>query len=342
MTLCTFASDNTSGVHPNILQALERVNVGAAKPYGDDPWTAEAEAAFRTLFGDDIDVFLVMLGTGANTLGLRAMTRPWQAILCSESAHTHTTESGAVEAQIGCKMLPLPTVNGKIRAADILGPLQDLGSAHHSQPRVLALTQATEVATLYSLEELREICDVAHKNGLLVHMDGARIANATAALGGDVRALTRDVGVDMLSFGGTKNGMLCGEAVVIFNHALAQDFLTQRKQCLQLHSKMRFLAAQFLAYFDNDLWLDNARHANAMAARLAGHLSTMSHVRLAHPVQTNGVFAILKPHHIAALQQKYYFYEVDSVNHAVRWMLSYNTSPEQVDQFAQDIAALAL
>lgn len=340
MTLCTFASDNTSGVHPRILQAMERANTGAAKPYGDDPWTAEAESAFRKIFGEDIDVFLVMLGTGANTLGLRAMTRPWQAIVCSETAHTHTTESSAVEALIGCKMLPLPAVNGKICAADILGPLKDLGNAHHSQPHVLALTQATEVATLYSVEELREICDLAHHHGMLVHMDGARIANATAALGGDVCTFTRDVGVDMLSFGGTKNGMLCGEAVVIFNRPLAQDFLTQRKQCLQLHSKMRFLAAQFLAYFEDDLWLQNARHANAMAARLAEHVQSMSHVRLAHPVQANGVFAMLEPHHIATLQEKYYFYEVDSVNHTVRWMLSYDTTPEQVDTFAKDIAAV--
>lgn len=340
MTICTFASDNTSGVHPRLLQALERANTGAAKPYGDDPWTAKAETAFRKIFGKDIDVFLVMLGTGANILGLRAMTRPWQSIICSDAAHTHTTESSAVEALSGCKMLPLPSKHAKIRAADILGPLQSRGNAHHPQPRVLALTQATEVATLYQVEELREICDLAHKNGLLVHMDGARIANATAALGGDVCTFTRDVGVDMLSFGGTKNGMMCGEAVVIFNRALAQDFLTQRKQCLQLHSKMRFLAAQFLEYFEGDLWLENAAHANAMASRLAGHIQCMSHVRLAHPVEANGVFAILEPRHIAALQEKYYFYEVDSVNHTVRWMLSYDTSPEQVDQFAADIASV--
>lgn len=340
MTVCTFASDNTSGVHPRILQAMERANSGAAKPYGDDPWTAKAEAAFRKLFGDDIDVFLVMLGTGANTLGLRSMTRPWESIVCSNSAHTHTTESGAVEALTGCKMIPLPSVHGKIRAQDILEPLKARGSAHNPQPRVLALTQATEVATLYQIDELREICDLAHKNGLLVHMDGARIANATAALGGDVRKLTCEVGVDMLSFGGTKNGMLCGEAVVIFNRALAQNFLTQRKQCLQLHSKMRFLAAQFLEYFQDDLWLENARHANAMAARLAKHIEAMPHVSLAHPVEANGVFANLQAQHIAALQEKYYFYEVDSVHHTVRWMLSYDTTPEQVDQFAADIAAL--
>lgn len=340
MTLCHFASDNTSGVHPRILQAMEKVNIGPAKPYGDDPWTAEAEGVFRKIFGQDIDVFMVMLGTGANTLGLRAMTRPWQAIVCSDMAHTHTTESGAVEALIGCKMLPLPTVNGKIKAADILPQLEALGSPHHSQPKVLALTQATEVATLYQPEELRELCDVAHAHGMLVHMDGARIANATAALGGDVRAITRDVGVDMLSFGGTKNGMLCGEAVVIFNRALSQDFLTQRKQCLQLHSKMRFLAAQFLEYFKDDLWLENARHANAMAARLAARLTDMPHVSLAYPVDANGVFANLSPAHIAELQKKYYFYEVDSVHHTVRWMHSFDTTPEQVDEFANDIAKL--
>lgn len=341
MTPCNFASDNTSGVHPRILQALERANIGAAKPYGDDPWTAQAENVFRGIFGEDIDVFLVMLGTGSNTLALRAMTRPWQAIVCSDMAHTHTTESGAVEALIGCKMLPLPNVNGKIRAADILRPLQDLGNAHHSQPHVVALTQATEVATIYTVSEIREICTLAHEHGLLVHMDGARIANAAATLGCPIREFTRDAGVDILSFGGTKNGMLCGEAVVIFNRELSKDFLTQRKQCLQLHSKMRYLAAQFIEYFKDDLWLENARHANAMAQRLRQHIASMPHVRLAFPVEANGVFAMLTPAHIAALQEKYYFYEVDSENHTVRWMMSYDTTEEQVDQFAADIAALA-
>lgn len=342
MTLCTFASDNTSGVHPRILQAMERANIGSAKPYGDDPWTAQAEEVFKSLFGDDIDVFLVMLGTGSNTLALRAMTRPWQSILCSDMAHTHTTESGAVEALVGCKMIPLPSINGKLRAADLLAPLKSLGSAHHPQPHVVGLTQATEVATLYTSAEIREICSLAHDHGLLVHMDGARIANAAANLGCPIREFTRDAGVDILSFGGTKNGMLCGEAVLVFNRELSKDFLTQRKQCLQLHSKMRFLAAQFIEYFKDDLWLENARHANAMAQRLRQHIASMSHVRLAHPVEANGVFAILSPAHILKLQEKYYFYEVDSETHTVRWMLSYDTTEEQVDQFAAAIAAVAL
>lgn len=340
MPLYTFDSDNTSGVHPRIMDALNRANVGAACPYGDDPWTAEAVECFKSRFGDDIDVFFVPLGTGANVLGFNSMLRSWNAILCSDMAHTHTTESGAVEAVIGCKMIPIPSVHGKIMAEDIPPRLHTLGSQHQSQPRVVALTQATEVATLYTVEEIRAITDTAHRHGLFVHMDGARIANATAALGDNVRALTRDLGVDVLTFGGTKNGMMMGEAVVFFNRECARDFMTMRKQCLQLASKMRFFSAQFIEYFKDDLWLENARHANSMARLLADSVADLPHVTLAHPVEINGVFANMQPEHIAALQQDYAFHEVDPVAHTVRWMLSFNTSEEQVMTFVEAIKKL--
>ena len=205
---CTFASDNTSGVHPKVMEALNKANVGAAEPYGDDPWTAEAEGCFKALFGDDVDVFLVPLGTGANVLGFNRMIRSWHSILCSDMAHTHTSESGAVEAVVGCKMTPIPSVHGKISAGALSAYLTDMGSPHHSQPGLVALTQSTEVATVYTPEEIKAIVDVAHANGLFVHMDGARIANAAVALGCDVRSFTKDLGVDMMSFGGTKNGMM--------------------------------------------------------------------------------------------------------------------------------------
>ncbi len=338
---CTFASDNTSGAHPKVMEALLRANSGPAEPYGDDPWTAEAEASFRRLFGDDARVFLVPLGTGANVLGFNSMVRSWQAILCSDMAHTHTTESGAVEAIVGCKMLPLPSVHGKIKPEDLLPHFAALGDAHHNQPRLVALTQATEVGTVYTPEEIRAIADLAHAHGLYVHMDGARIANAVAALGCDVRTLTRDAGVDVMSFGGTKNGLMMAESVVIFNQDFARDFPTLRKQNLLLASKMRFLAAQYVAYFTDDLWLENARHANAMARLLADLVADMPHVTLAHPVDTNGVFVNLSPERSAKLQERYLFHEVDPVAHTVRWMLSFNTTEEQVRAFAKAVAEVA-
>lgn len=338
---CMFASDNTSGIHPRILEAMASANEGAALPYGDDPWTAEAEACFRSLFGDDIEVFLVPLGTGANTLSFNSMVRSWNAVICSDMAHTLTTESGAIEAIVGCKMLPVPSVHGKIDPAAVESCLDVLGDPHHNQPRLVALTQATEVGTLYTPDEIRALCDTAHRNGLLVHVDGARIANAVAAQGGDARALTRDLGVDVMSFGGTKNGMMMGEAVLFFNRDFADGFGTLRKQCLQLHSKMRFLAAQYVAYFRDGLWLENARHANAMARLMAELVADMPHVSLAHPVETNGVFANMRPEDISRLQEQYAFYEVDPVAHTVRWMFSFNTQKEDVYALAEALGRLA-
>ena len=336
-----FASDNTSGVHPLILEALGRANTGAALPYGDDPWTAEAEAAFKGLLGEDIDVFLVPLGTAANTLGFNSILRSWHAVVCSDMAHTHTTESGAIEAVVGCKMLPVASRHGKIAAADIPAFFSDFGSPHHSQPRLVALTQSTEVGTVYTPDEIRAITDTAHRNGMYVHMDGARIANAVAALGGDVRAVTRDLGIDVMSFGGTKNGLMMAESVVFFNRDFARDFVTMRKQCLQLASKMRFLAAQYVAYFKDGLWLENARHANGMARLLWSLLADMPHVSLAHPVETNGVFINMRPADILRLQETYSCYEVDAAAHTVRLMCSFNTTEAEVRALAQTIGSFA-
>lgn len=263
------------------------------------------------------------------------MIRSWHSILCSDMAHTHTSESGAVEAVVGCKMTPIPSVHGKISAGALSAYLTDMGSPHHSQPGLVALTQSTEVSTVYTPEEIKAIVDVAHANGLFVHMDGARIANAAVALGCDVRSFTKDLGVDMMSFGGTKNGMMMAESVVVFNKDFVRDFVTLRKQNLQLASKMRFLAAQYIAYFKDGLWLENARHANNMARLLADLISGMPHVELAHPVESNGVFVNMKPEHIAALQRQYMFHEVEPSAHTVRWMLSFNTSEEQVRTFAR-------
>ena len=335
-----FASDNTSGVHPRIMEALIRANEGAAPPYGDDPWTERAAQGFRRLFGKDVAVFLVPQGTGSNVLGLRAMTAPWQSILVSDSAHTLTSESGAVEAVVGARLTVLPAQHAKIAPEAVDRACTDLHLPHEPVPGVLALTQSTEASTVYNADELRALCAAARRHELLVHMDGARFANAVAALGCEPRTLANDAGVDMLTFGGTKNGLMFGEAILIFNPALARHFAVLRKQCLQLMSKQRFLGAQFEAYLEGDLWLELATHANAMARRLAKALETCPHARLAHPVDGNGVFVSLPPEQLERLHERFAFGVVDSAQHVARFMCAFNTTPGQVDELATAIREL--
>lgn len=341
MIPCHFSSDNTTGVHPKIMQALCEAADGAALPYGDDEWSLQAEADFKKIFGDDIHVFLVPQGTGSNILGIRALVRPWQSLLASETAHTCTSESGAVEALAGCRMTLLPAPHGKLSAGDIPARCTNLHTPHETAPGALLLTQITEVGTVYSVEEVRDICKTAHAHGLPVHMDGARFANAVAALGCDARALARDAGVDMLSFGGTKNGLMFGEAIVIFNPAFAKDFATLRKQSLQLMSKHRYLGAQFVAYLKDDLWLESARHANAMARRMADGLAAMPHVAMAHPVDANMLFANLPVPLMQHLLTRFSFNEVDPVHHTARWVCSFNTTEQQVDDLLNAIKTFA-
>ena len=337
MINCQFTSDNATGIHPAVMAKLAEANTGAAMPYGDDPWTARAQEAFTREFGAGCAVYPVPLGTGANVVGLRSMLAPWQGILAAQTAHIDTSEAGAVETVIGAKIRSLPTVNGKIWAADVARAADPVISAHHVQPRVLALTQSTECGTLYSLDEMRALCDAAHAGGMLVHMDGTRIANAAASLGVSLRAVSRDVGVDVLSFGGTKNGLMCGEAVVAFNPAVTEGMLTLRKQCCQLYSKMRFISAQFVAYFENDLWLANATHANAMGAYLAQSLASEPGVRLIYPAEVNAVFAAMEPAAIERLRTRYAFGVVDPENHVARWVCSFNTTTAEIDTFVQAI-----
>ena len=330
---CTFASDNTSGVHPKVMEALNKANVGAAEPYGDDPWTAEAEGCFKALFGDDVDVFLVPLGTGANVLGFNRMIRSWHSILCSDMAHTHTSESGAVEAVVGCKMTPIPSVHGKISAGALSAYLTDMGSPHHSQPGLVALTQSTEVATVYTPEEIKAIVDVAHANGLFVHMDGARIANACASLGLSLRALTVDCGIDVLSFGGTKNGLMMGECVIVFDDSLKSEARFIRKQSAQLASKMRYLSCQFTAYLTDELWLKNATHANAMAKRLADALEQVHGVRFPQRVESNQLFLTMPRAETDRMLQTYFFYFWNEEADEIRLVTSFDTTEEDIDTF---------
>lgn len=340
MTLKSFASDNTSGVHPRILAAMERANAGHAKAYGQDPYTEQSAEVFRKHFGPDIDPYFVFLGTAANVLGLRTVTRPWHSVVCADVAHINVDECGAPESVTGSKLQVIPSHDGRIRVMDIVPLLHNLGNFHHSQPRVISITQTTELGTIYSQAQIRALADFAHANGMLLHMDGARIANACAALDVDLATLTRDAGVDVLSFGGTKNGMMFGEAVIFFNPELSREFDFIRKQGMQLISKMRFIAAQFIELLSDDLWLENARNANNMARILADNLRGLPHVTITRPVEANAVFARLSPEHIAALQKDFYFYEWDPVLHEVRWMTSFDTTEAEVMEFATAIRSL--
>ena len=337
-----FISDNAAGAHPRILEAVLRANTGYCLPYGDDEYCAQAQAEFRKLFGNDIEVFFALSGTGCNVLSMRSALRPWQAVICSEVAHANTNESGAPEWVSGSKLLAVPSVNGKISPDSLDRYLPDIKDCHHATPHLLSITQTTEKGAVYSPEEVRALADKAHENGLLVHMDGTRLANAVAALeprGADVRTLTRDAGVDVLSFGGAKNGLMLGEAVVFFRPELADDFRTMRKQSLQLVSKMRFVAVQFIEALKDGLWLENARHANRMARLLADGLSSVPYMIVREP-EANAVFVRIEPERMARLRRDFDFHETDSATHEVRLMCSFATTEEEVAAFVQAATAL--
>jgi threonine aldolase len=335
-----FASDNTAGIHPDVLAAIAAANSDHAVAYGSDTWTARAIDRFREQFGPETEVFFVFGGTGANVLGLQALAQPHEAVICADTAHIHADECGAPERFIGCKLLAVPTRDGKLRPADIVAQLKGLGNEHHVQPRVVSLTQATEYGTVYRQDELRALAEVARRHGLRVHMDGARLANAAASLDLSLRAITADVGVEVLTFGGTKNGLLGAEAVVVFDPALARDFRFQRKQAMQLPSKMRFLGAQFAALLADDLWRRNAAQANRMARLLADLAGQVPGVTITQPVEANAVFATVPRQYLPALQERFFFYVWDEPRAEVRWMASFDTTEENVRAFARHLQAV--
>jgi threonine aldolase len=331
--LRSFASDNNAPVAPEILQALVRANAGDALGYGDDEWTRRAIARFREHFGEQTDVYFAFNGTGANVAALSSVLRPWEAVLCPSTAHLQTDECGALERFAGSKVIPIPTADGKLRPADLEPYLHATTEVHFPQPRALSISQATEFGDIYETAELRELCEFAHARGLLVHVDGARLANAVAAAGVSLRAQTVDAGVDILSFGGTKNGLMVGDAFCFFSsHVNAAPFV--QKQAMQLASKMRFIAAQFDALLENDLWLRYAAHANAMAARLAERVRAIAGIRITRPVRCNAVFATMNRAAAERVQREYPFLVFDERLPEVRWVTHWATTPDEVDAFA--------
>jgi len=333
-----FASDNYAGAHPEVLEAIGAANAGHAVAYGADPWTARAQALLAEHFGEHAQSFLVWNGTGANVCVLRAMCRPWHAVVCAASAHVNVDEGGAPEFLVGAKLLDLPAPDGKLTPELVRSAIVRVGDEHAVQARVVSITQSTELGTLYSVDEVRALSELAHANAMYLHVDGARLANAAAALDAPLRAFTTDAGVDAVSFGGTKNGMVSGDAVVLLAPELADGFAWIRKQSMQLASKGRFLAAQFVALLEGDLWLRSAAHANAMGARLAQAVAGLPGVQITQPTQANAVFAILEPSATARLRERWPFYVWDDASGEVRWMCSWDTTPEEVDAFAAAVA----
>jgi threonine aldolase len=334
----SFASDNNAGVHPEVLEAIARANQGHVVAYGDDPYTRSAIAKFEEHFGSGIEVFFTFNGTGANVLSLQSLNRPYHAVLCSDYAHIYTDECGAPEKHTGCKLIPLPHQDGKITVDSVRHAYHGIGDQHHVQARVISITQSTEMGTVYQPEEIRALADFAHENNMFLHVDGARIANAVVTIGQTLRQATRDLGVDVLSFGGTKNGIMGGEAVVFFNREFAADFLYLRKQGMQLASKMRFIAAQFEALLTDDLWRRSAEHANRMARVLEAEVRKISRVRVVWKVEANGVFAQIPEAAIAKIKERYLFYPWIEEECIVRWMCSFDTTEEDVKDFVKVVA----
>ncbi|MEV6336636.1 low specificity L-threonine aldolase [Nocardia vinacea] len=333
-----FASDNNASVHPDVLAALAAANSGHQPAYGADIHTTRLRELIKGHFGERADVYPVFNGSGANVVGLQAMCDRWSAVVCPESAHINLDECGAPEKVAGLKLIPVPTPDGKLTPELLDRYARGFGEEHHAQPKVVSITQSTEFGTLYTPGEIAAIGALARERGMLLHVDGARLANAAAALDLPLRAFTTDAGVDVMSFGGTKNGLMLGEAIVVLNPDAVRGVRYLRKTALQLASKMRYVSAQLVALLEGDLWLRNARHANAMAARLATAVAPVPGVEIVRPVQANAVFAILPREVTERLQKRFRFHTWDERTGEVRWMCSFDTTEADVDAFAAAIA----
>ncbi|GAB3603675.1 threonine aldolase family protein [Microbacterium aureliae] len=339
-----FASDNYSGVHPEVLAAIAAANDGHQIAYGEDDYTARLQQVFTGHFGEGVVAFPVFNGTGANVVGLQSMLPRWGAVIAASTAHINVDEGGAPERVAGIKLLTVPAPDGKLTPDLIDREAWGWGDEHRAQPLVVSITQSTELGTLYTVDEIRAIADHVHTRGMRLHMDGARISNAAAALEMPVRAFTRDAGVDVLSFGGTKNGAMLGEAIVVLEPAASEGLLFLRKLNMQLSSKMRFVSAQLIALLEGDLWLRNARHANAMAQRLRAGVEagladgSIQGVSFTQPTQANGVFATLPDGIADRLRASFRFYDWDAARNEVRWMCSFDTTEDDIDAFVAAIA----
>jgi threonine aldolase len=334
----SFASDNNASVHPLVLQAIAAANEGHTVAYGDDRYTRAAQQKIEQHFGAGTRAFMVFNGTAANVLSLSALTSPYHAVICAEAAHVYVDECGAPEKHTGCKLIPVATVNGKLTVQSVETAYHGIGDQHHVQPRAISITQSSEVGTVYKPQEIKALAKFAHDREMFLHVDGARIANAAAALGLNLRQATCDLGVDVLSFGGTKNGAMGAEAVLFFNKSVGADFRFQRKQGMQLSSKMRFISAQFDALLTDELWLRNAQHSNRMAKLLERELKKIPQVKIAYPVEANGVFAIIPRRAIQKILLRYFFYMWDEPQSMARWMCSFDTTEDDVREFAAHVA----
>jgi len=327
----SFASDNNSGVHPLVMDAIVKANSDHAVGYGDDPWTAAAEKKIKEIFGEKASPFFVFNGTGANSVALQSVTRSFNSILCASTAHIFVDECGAPARMTGCSLIPIDSPDGKLTPELILPHLINFGVCHHSQPGAVYISNVSELGTIYTIEETRAIADLLHKHGMYLHLDGARLANACAYLGCSMRELSVDAGVDVMSFGGTKNGMMMGEAVIAFRPEIAQNLMYYRKQSAQLASKMRYLTAQYIPYLDNNLWLKNAQHANATALRLANVLKKYPAIHFTQKVESNQLFFTIPTEPLRKLQEKYFFYMWNEDKNEARFVTSWDTSEEDID-----------
>ena len=340
MDSVSFGSDNHSGIHPQVLAAIQKANEGFCPAYGDDPLTVSVLTEIKELFGGNCDAWFVITGTGANILCLQSLMHSYNAIFCPQSAHINTDECGAVQKFTQGRLLPIETADGKLTPELIAPHLLGNRDQHHSQAKIISLSQSTEYGTLYTLQELQRLADFAHQNNMFLHIDGARLANASAALNCSLKEMTKDISADIVSFGGTKNGLLCGEAIISFRPELTSAMRFYRKQASQLLSKMRFISAQYQAYLEDDLYLKNARTANAMAKLLAERLKEIPELIVTQEVAVNSVFVILPRQIIEPLQQKYHFYTWNEALNEVRLMCSFNTTETHIESFIQDLKAL--
>lgn len=335
-----FASDNNSGVSPEVLQMIEKVNTGHCAGYGDDRYTQQATNLIKEHFGENAIPYFAFTGTAANVLSIGSVTQSFHAVICAATAHIYIDECGAPEKFNGCKLIPVETPDGKLNPGLVQKHLSGFGFEHHSQPKLISISQPSEMGTIYSLNEIQELSKLAHENGMFLHMDGARLANAVVSLNTTFREMTRDAGVDILSFGGTKNGLMAAESIIFFDERLIQNFKYLRKQGMQLASKMRFISAQFIAYLSDNLWKRNALHANQMAQLLHEQVKSIEQIKITQKVEANGIFAIIPKSVTEPLRESFFFYNWNDETNEVRWMTSFDTTQEDINSFVATLKKL--